>query len=138
MASGDAAAAALQEEKAALPPVAKSGPKDPWNSAKRAVAAARPANAPAGSAKCPYCECWLPPYHQENCPRMPFDLWVGATRTRNELRYGRAVVDGWTVQCQHCATPFPSPASKRVHLSGCERRRNEAGLPLNQYPALRR
>ena len=69
---------------------------------------------------------------------MPFELWIGATKARAIAKHGQAVVDSWVVQCQHCATPFPSPASKRVHLAGCERRRNEAQLPLNQFPAIRK
>lgn len=103
---------------------------------------ARPKAMPKGTSPsthtmCPYCSQWLPYYHRENCPSMPYEIWAETTRQRAVAKHGREVVDGWPVQCQHCATPFPSPASKRVHLSGCERRRNEAGLPLNSFPVIR-
>ena len=92
---------------------------------------------PATHTMCPYCSEWLPYYHRENCPSMPYDLWVTATRQRAIAKHGEGEVAQWRVQCQHCGTPFISPASKRVHLSGCERRRREADLPLNMYPAIR-
>jgi len=128
-------------EEFAKPEVEKRVAKDPGNMAKHAAAEAaramRPKGAAPGSRPCPYCNKWLPHSHPENCPSMPYKYWVGACRARAETKYGKEVVQGWPVQCQHCATPFPSGASKRVHLPGCERRREEAGLPLNQYPAIR-
>lgn len=139
LAAGEPAATAKHAEMVALPPVVKRGPKDPGNIAKRAAAQAarRPAEAPAGSLLCPYCNIWLPHAHRENCPSMPFEIWAAATRQRQIQKHGQATVDSWGTQCQHCATPFPSGASKRVHLAGCERRRTAEGLPLNQFPATR-
>ena len=103
---------------------------------RQATTQNRPANAAKGSTLCPYCQKWLPPYHQEGCPEMPFEIWIAATKARAIAKHGESVVKTWVIQCQHCATPFPSGASKRVHLAGCERRRNAAGLPLNSYPAV--
>jgi hypothetical protein len=137
LAADDAEAVAAQAQAQAMPPVAKRGAADPGNAAKKAAVAGRPADAPKGATQCPYCKKWLAPYHRESCPSMPYAVWIAATRHRQELQYGPLVVASWKVQCQHCATPFPSPASKRVHLAGCERRRNQEELPLNQYPALR-
>ena len=68
---------------------------------------------------------------------MPFELWVQALRARAIAKHGQEVIDSWSIQCQHCGSPFASGASKRVHLSGCERRRNEESLPLNTYPVVR-
>jgi hypothetical protein len=82
----------------------------------------RPANALAGNQLCPYCEKWLPTYHRENCPSVPYELWTHSTRTRQLEKFGEEVVNSWIVQCQHCAIPFQSANSKRVHLSGFERR----------------
>ena len=130
-------AVASQSEAVKQPPVIKRQAADPGNAAKAAVTAARPKEAAAGSSPCPYCKEWLPFYHQEGCVKMPYEVWVTAKRAANIVRYGQAVVNTWSVQCQHCASPFASAASKRVHLSGCERRRNEASLPLNTYPAIR-
>ena len=120
-----------------LPPVEKRTVLDPGNQAKKAATAGRPKGAAPGSVVCPYCSKWLPPYHMENCPSMPFNTWIEATRARNVSKHGIDVVNSWVVQCQHCATPFPSSASKRVHLSGCERRRNNEDLPLNLYAVMR-
>ena len=128
---------AAQAEAERLPPVPKRLPADPGFQARAAKAAARPKTAARGSVLCPYCSQWLPSSHQENCPRMPFELWREATRRRQLAKFGAEVVAAWPVQCQHCALPFPAPASKRVHLSGCERRRIDAELPLNQYPVVR-
>ena len=99
---------------------------------------AKPKNAPRGSRLCPYCNQWMPNGHDENCQSMPYEFWIWATQQRQIVKYGEDVINSWDVQCQHCATPFPAPASKRVHLSGCERRRNAAGLPLNLYSAIRK
>ncbi len=110
------------------PPPKKEGPFRIQN---------RPKEAPKHSVPCPYCSQWLPSYHQENCQSMPFELWIDACRRRNVAKFGQVAVDTWSVQCQHCATPFSSHASKRVHLSGCERRRTESNLPLNQFPVIR-
>lgn len=138
MEAEEPAAMAAQAAAAALPPVVKRGPKDPGNKAKREAAAkGKPGDAAPGTRQCPYCKEWLPYWHQEGCPRMPYELWIAATRQRQVAKSGAVVVAGWSVQCQHCGTPFASAASKRVHLSGCERRRNEAELPLNQFPAQR-
>jgi hypothetical protein len=137
LAAKDPAATAKHAEMVLLPPVEKRKAKDPGNLAKWAATRDRPAGAPAGSVKCPYCEAWLPAWHQEGCPSMPYDIWIAATRARQVAKFGQPIVDTWTVQCQHCATPFPSGASKRVHLSGCERRRTAADLPLNMFPATR-
>lgn len=142
LAAGEMLATAKHAACLALPIVPKRvGPKDPGHKAKSAAAAAidaaRPKNAPAGSRQCPYCEKWMPRTHQENCQSMPYEYWIDATRQRIIGKHGQSVVDSWHVQCQHCSTPFISFASKRVHLSGCERRRNEAGLPLNSYPVVR-
>eukprot|EP00972_Heterocapsa_arctica_P033587 4943284-Heterocapsa_arctica.AAC.1 len=49
---------------------------------------ARPDEAPPGSQKCPYCAKWLPLTHRENCPRMPYGLWIRATRQRQIGKYG--------------------------------------------------
>ena len=98
---------------------------------------ARPEGAPAGSQKCHFCGLWLPLYHRESCPKMPFETWMHTTRRRQVEKHGPEVVRQWAVQCQHCATPFPSNQSKRTHLPGCERRRIEAELALNLYPAIR-
>ena len=135
--SQDKNACEAQSEAVKLEPVIKRKPKDPGNVAKAAFIAARPKDAKAGSTPCPYCKEWLPHYHQEGCSKMPYDIWITALKTRNVSKYGEQVVDRWSIQCQHCGSPFPSPASKRVHLSGCERRRNEAGLALNTYPVIR-
>ena len=121
-----------------LPPVEVRGVLDPGNSAKMTATAERPKDAAPRAALCPYCQKWLPRGHQENCPSMPFNIWIAATRARNEAKHGIEAVNSWTVQCQHCGTPFPSGASKRVHLFGCERRRTSQDLPLNQHPAIRR
>ena len=88
---------------------------------------------------CPYCQKFLPHNHRENCPSMPYDVWIAATRARQLSAHGADTVNSWRVQCQHCTLPFPSIFSKRVHLAGCERRRNSCDppLPLNQYPAIR-
>ena len=134
---GNNEAVQKQEEALSLPVVVKRKATDPGNSAKAAVTAARPKTAAAGSVPCPYCKEWLPFWHQEGCAKMPFDLWVQALRDRIAAKHGQATVDSWSIQCQHCGTPFISGASKRVHLSGCERRRNEEGLPLNTYPVIR-
>ena len=138
---GGIAPKAKQAEMELLPEVAKRQAKDPGNKAKHAAAAAyaamRPKSAPPGSRLCPYCEKWLPHSRPENCPSMPFPLWIDATRQRSVMKHGQATVDSWKVCCQHCGTPFPSFASKRVHLSGCERRRREADLPLDQFPVVR-
>ena len=103
---------------------------------------ARPEVIPKGTSSkthsmCPYCNKWLPNFHREGCPSMPFEIWVNATRQRQIAKHGQTEVDSWKTQCQHCGTPFPSGASKRVHLSGCERRRNDANLPLNGFSAVR-
>ena len=137
LASDDGNAVRLQGEAIARPPVEKRAALDPGNKAKFAATADRPKSAPAGARKCPFCEKWLPSYHQENCASMPYATWLAATKSRQITKFGQAIVDSWTVQCQHCAVPFPSGASKRVHLTGCERRRNESDLPLNQFPATR-
>jgi hypothetical protein len=133
LARGDAEAVAKHAECVALPAVEKRGKPAP-----RPEAEARPEGAAPNSQKCPYCEKWLPLFHRENCPSMPYELWIQATRQRQYAKHGAAVVDAWTAQCQHCATPFPADSSKRVHLSGCERRRREAELPMNMFPAIRR
>jgi len=132
--AGDEAARSKHEECVALPVVEKRVviPKP-----KAEARPARPADAPVGSQKCPYCEEWLPLYHREHCRKMPFDIWVRAVRDRDLVKHGPEVVGTWTIQCQHCATPFEKATSKRVHLSGCERRRVDAGLPLNTFPAMR-
>ena len=131
LAGGDAAATAKHAECVALPAVAKRAPPVP------VVREARPEGAPAGSTKCPFCGVWLPFYHREACPRMPYEVWMQATRQRQIVRHGAVTVGLWKTQCQHCATPFPSNESKRTHIPGCERRRVEAEMPLNVYPAIR-
>ena len=142
LANEEPEATRIHEERLLQPEVVKRKAKDPGNVAKSAatakMAAARPADAPANSRPCPYCKKWMPHTHPENCPQMPYDFWIEATRQRNIAKHGADVVNKWSTQCQHCATAFPSPASKRVHLSGRERRRNEAGLPLNLHPVVRR
>ena len=137
LAAGDSNATRLQNEAAERPEVEKRQVLDPGNQAKLAATAHRPKSAPPGARQCPFCKKWLPSYHQENCPSMPYATWIEASRVRQIMKFGQETVDAWQVQCQHCTLPFPSGASKRVHLSGCERRRNEAGLPLNQFPATR-
>ena len=134
----DPEAIRAQEETIGLPEMEKrTVTRDPGNKAKLSATADRPKTAPPGSRKCPYCDKWLMSYHQENCPDMPYEIWREATKQRLIIKHGQATVDSWNVQCQHCAQPFPSGASKRVHLTGCERRRAVAGLPLNQHPATR-
>ena len=135
---GDPDAVATHEIEKAKPPVEKrSGGVTEAYKAKQAVGKNRPADAPKGSTPCPYCRKWLPAWHQEGCPSMPYEVWIAATRSRAVTKHGNEAIRSWRIQCQHCATPFLSPASKRVHLVGCERRRNQAGLPLNQYPVTR-
>ena len=134
---GSSEAIQKQDEALALPPVIKRKAADPGSSAKAAVTAARPKTAAAGSSPCPYCHEWLPFWHQPGCTKMPFELWAQALCARTIAKHGQEIVDSWNIQCQHCGTPFASGASKRVHLSGCERRRNEEGLPLNTYPVVR-
>ena len=91
------------QTEAAKPPVEKSQVKDPGNEAKRANAKGknRPADAPAGSIQCIYCHKWLPHYHVENCPEMPYETWINATKARAIAKHGAPVVQAWTVQCQH-------------------------------------
>ena len=40
---------------------------------------------------------------------------------------GAEVMLTWNTRCQHCAVPFKSISSKRVHTSGCSERREKAG-----------
>ena len=134
LAEGDATAVAKHAECTALPAVAKRAPPVPG---PEVVREGRPEGAPAGNTKGPFCGLWQPFYHREACPRMPFEVWMQATRQRQVGKYGLEAVELWTTQCQHCATPFPSNQSKRTHLPGCERRRVEEELPLNIYPVIR-
>ena len=134
---GNPDAVQVQENAAQQEPILKRQAKDPGNKAKIEFGKARPKSAAPGSTPCPYCLQWLPHYHQENCIKMPYDIWINALKNRSETKHGVAVVNSWTIQCQHCGSPFQSGASKRVHLSGCERRRNEAGLVLNSFPVIR-
>ena len=133
LAGGDATAVAKHAECTALPAVAKRAPPVPG---PELVREACPEGAPAGSQKCPFRGLWLPFYRKGACPRMPFEVWMQATRQGQVGRHGPEAVGLWTTQCQHCATPFPSNMNKRTHIPGCERRRFEAELPLNMHPVI--
>ena len=115
--ANDTEAVAIQAAEVTKPPV-EARPYGKTGEARRAITEAGPKDAPSGSTPCTYCRIWLPPYRMQNCPDMPDDVWIKATKARQISKFGDAAVNSWPIQCQHCAQPFPTPASKRVHLAG--------------------
>ena len=77
---GNTNAERLQAEAVERPLVEKRTVLDPGNMAKLAATADRPKSAAPGARKCPFCEKWLPSYHQENCPSMPYATWLEASK----------------------------------------------------------
>ena len=68
---------------------------------------------------------------------MPFEVWLAVLRSRLLEEYGQEAMDSWSLQCQHCETPFKDIFSKRVHAGHCRKKRVYHKLEINQYPALR-
>lgn len=75
--------------------------------------------------------------HEEGCQDMPFEVWLAVLRSRLLEEYGQDAIDSWSLQCQHCETPFKDIFSKRVHTGHCRKKRVYRQLEINQYPALR-